>query len=61
MNTVPLAFLLHQNHGDATDVINRLTIGRVNIDSLVASEDRRIAVDICILVKSLNIDLELTK
>ena len=56
MNTVPLAFLLHQNHGDATRVINRLTIGRVDIDSLVASEDRRIAIYVYILVKRLSIN-----
>ena len=56
MNAGPLTFLLHQNHGGAPSVINRLTIGRVNIESLIASVHRRIAIYVYILVKRLNIN-----
>ena len=56
VHAIPIAIFLHHNYSNMTRVTNRLTLGRVDIDSLVASEDRRIATNGYILVKRFNIN-----
>ena len=58
VHAIPIAIFLHHNYSNATRVINRFTLGRVDIDSFIASDDRRVVVDFCILVKRLYIDLK---